>query len=240
MRSKDIVSEPPSFLQGEADTDTPTITYQGRKAKRSDSRERRRLILEATLRIIVRDGIRGVRHRAVATEAGVPLAATTYYFKDIADLITDAFNLYAEQSLASTRQLEEESFAALKGLSPEELACDPVRESLAAALTDFIIQHIQAQVADRDMRLLESAFRHESLRNPKLTAIAKLPQQQMLQTIVDFFKLLGTRDPEADARIVMGTILQLEYEILIEGDNGELLHRTTQRLVRKMTARQSD
>src|SRR5690554_7202695 len=68
-----------------------TLQYQGRKATRAKSEQRRRDILEATLRIIRTEGVRGVRHRAVAKEAKVPLAATTYYFKDIDELIVDAF-----------------------------------------------------------------------------------------------------------------------------------------------------
>jgi len=42
---------------------------------------RRRSILEATVRLLVRGGLAGVTHRAVAREADVPLAATTYYFR---------------------------------------------------------------------------------------------------------------------------------------------------------------
>ena len=212
----------------------PTISYQGRVAKRSDSRERRRRILEATLRIIARDGIRGVRHRAVAQEADVPLAATTYYFKDIDDLITDAFNLFAENTLASTRQLEESSFGALRSLSAEELESAEVRQLLVDALTDFVVQHIEEQVGDRDMRLLESAFRHESLRNPKLAQIARLPRQQMLQTITDFFTLLASPDPEANAHLVMAIILHLEYEALIDGLNRALARRAVHRLIEPM------
>jgi AcrR family transcriptional regulator len=52
------------------------------------------------MRIVVRDGVRAVRHRAVAAEAGVPLSATTYYFKDIDDLLTDTFAQYVERSAA--------------------------------------------------------------------------------------------------------------------------------------------
>ena len=45
---------------------TSAIQYQGRKARRTGSEQRRQAILEASLSIIVREGIRAVRHRAVA------------------------------------------------------------------------------------------------------------------------------------------------------------------------------
>ena len=49
-----------------------SVQYQGRKTARQGSEQRRQLILDAAMRIVVRDGVRGVRHRAVAAEAGVP------------------------------------------------------------------------------------------------------------------------------------------------------------------------
>ena len=76
-------------------SDENAINYRGRKASRARSEQRRKAILEAALRIVVNDGVRGVRHRAVAKEAEVPLSATTYYFKDISDLIADTFTLCA-------------------------------------------------------------------------------------------------------------------------------------------------
>lgn len=75
-----------------------SVRYQGRKASRQGSEQRRQAILDAAMRLIVRDGVRAVCHRAVAAEAQVPLSATTYYFKDIDDLITDTFALFVERN----------------------------------------------------------------------------------------------------------------------------------------------
>ena len=82
-----------------------SVQYQGRKASRQGSEQRRQDILDAAMRIVVRDGVRAVRHRAVAAEAGVPLSATTYYFKDIDDLLTDTFAQYVERSAAYMAKL---------------------------------------------------------------------------------------------------------------------------------------
>lgn len=82
-----------------------SVQYQGRKTARQGSEQRRQQILDAAMRIVVRDGVRGVRHRAVAAEAGVPLSATTYYFKDIQDLLADTFAQYVERSAAYMAKL---------------------------------------------------------------------------------------------------------------------------------------
>ena len=51
---------------------------------------RRRLLLDAVLRLLEREGPAAITHRAVAAEAGVPLAAATYYFASIDDLMMSA------------------------------------------------------------------------------------------------------------------------------------------------------
>lgn len=51
---------------------------------------RRDALLAACVRFLETDGPAGVTHRAVAREAGVPLAAATYYFASIDDLLVSA------------------------------------------------------------------------------------------------------------------------------------------------------
>ena len=107
------------------------IQYQGRKARRAGSEQRRQAILEAALNIIVKDGIRAVRHRAVAREADVPLSATTYYFKDISDLIADTFTLFAERALKEVIEpFKQQAFALLSQFSRDSLADADERQRL--------------------------------------------------------------------------------------------------------------
>ena len=51
---------------------------------------RRDALLDAVLRVLARDGAGGITHRSVAKEAGVPLAAATYYFASLDDLYVSA------------------------------------------------------------------------------------------------------------------------------------------------------
>jgi DNA-binding transcriptional regulator YbjK len=190
------------------------LVYQGRRAQRADSRQRRKAILEATLRLIVTEGIRGIRHRAVAREAQVPLAATTYYFKDLSDLISDAFTYFVEQGIEHTRQLQEDSFAAVRRLTAEERASTAGRKQLIQQLTRFILSHIRAQAGNRDLRLIELAFRNEALRNEQLTRAVRMANEATEGLIQEFFQLLSMADTAAAAQIVHGTILNLEYQIL--------------------------
>ncbi len=51
---------------------------------------RREALVAAAAGLVAELGPDGVSHRAVAAAAGLPLAATTYYFRDLADLLAAA------------------------------------------------------------------------------------------------------------------------------------------------------
>lgn len=64
---------------------------------------RRQALVEAAADLIVEGGIESVRHRAVATRAGLPLASTTYYFASLDDLVASAVGLNSERELDAMR-----------------------------------------------------------------------------------------------------------------------------------------
>jgi TetR/AcrR family transcriptional regulator, regulator of biofilm formation and stress response len=63
------------------------LTADGRRRK---GEQRRRLLLDATMRVIERAGVAAVSQRVVAQEAGVPPSAVTYYFPAVDDLLVAA------------------------------------------------------------------------------------------------------------------------------------------------------
>jgi DNA-binding transcriptional regulator YbjK len=69
---------------------------------------RRTELLTATLAVIERDGIAGVSHRAVAGEAGVSVASTTYHFATLDDLLVAALTWAAEDLAAELQEMATE------------------------------------------------------------------------------------------------------------------------------------
>ncbi|AXB44711.1 TetR/AcrR family transcriptional regulator [Amycolatopsis albispora] len=61
-----------------------------RDGRRIKGERRKQELIEATLRIVGRDGVAGVSHRTVAKEAGQPATSAAYYFASIQDLLTAA------------------------------------------------------------------------------------------------------------------------------------------------------
>ncbi len=131
-----------------------TSNYQGRQTSRKASGERRIRILEAAMSIIVREGTRGVRHRSVAAEADVPLAATTYYFEHINDLISDAFVLFYERLRQDDRLMGEVCYQFITNHSPEQLKLIETRIEMAEQLATMLTGHIQNQTGILYPRML--------------------------------------------------------------------------------------
>lgn len=63
------------------------MTSDGRLLK---GKRRRRLVLDATMRVVGRSGVAAVSQRVVAAEAGVAASVVTYYFPTIDDLLVGA------------------------------------------------------------------------------------------------------------------------------------------------------
>ncbi len=195
-----------------------SVQYQGRKASRQGSEQRRQAILDAALRIIVRDGVRAVRHRAVAAEAQVPLSATTYYFKDINDLITDTFALFVERSAEAMSAFWAGADQQLQQLQVSLQLGPDARLQVLEQLVEIAIAYVQAQLTQHRERLLaEQAFRLEALLNPGLLELAAAHRKILVQGVDKFFQVLGSPQPEADAKVLTGMILQMEYQGLLDG-----------------------
>lgn len=199
------------------------VKYQGRKTSRAGSEQRRRLILEAALRIVIREGVRGIRHRAVAKEADVPLAATTYYFKDIQELINDTFTLYAEQALEVVNQFAMRLYEPLSGGEGKSfveamVSSEDMSEIIADNMTQYVVEQITQH---RESLIAEQAFRYEAILSPHLRKLGQVHKVALMKKLTDLLEMMKSPSPEADAAIVISVLHRIEYEgLLVEA--GEL------------------
>lgn len=192
------------------------VRYQGRKASRQGSEQRRQDILDAAMRIVVRDGVRGVRHRAVAAEANVPLSATTYYFNDIEDLLTDTFAQYVERSAAYLARLWTDNEELLRQMAARGDRSPAARSRLADDIAQTTADYIQHQLRTRrDALMAEQAFRQEALLSPRLAELVRAHQGILLQGACQLLQVLGAREPHEDAKVLTAIIGRMEYQGLL-------------------------
>jgi DNA-binding transcriptional regulator YbjK len=211
------------------------IHYQGRQARREGSEQRRRSILEAALRIIVREGIRNVRHRAVAKEADVPLSATTYYFKDISDLIADTFTLFAEQAMIEVVEpFRQQVFALLDQFDHQRLADPASRDQLIELLTGMTTMFLYQESRERrDHLIAEQAFMQEAVLDTRLRDLALAYEGGLVDALQKVCEKLGAVEPVNDARLIWAGITSLERRLLIdEGFTQEQLQASVNHMLK--------
>ncbi|WP_430461616.1 TetR/AcrR family transcriptional regulator [Thalassolituus sp. LLYu03] len=199
------------------------LQYQGRKASRAKSEQRRRVILEAALRIVVNEGVRGIRHRAVAKEAGVPLAATTYYFKDIQELIVDTFTLYTEKALEVVSEFTQQFYQPMASMAGRDITTPEGQQALTEFMVDQLTVYMKEQVVgQRDMLVAEQAFRYEAIVNTSIRKLAQMHRKALFDRAAEFFRAVAQSPaPEADAEILLGLFHSLEYRALLNNDSDE-------------------
>ena len=183
---------------------------------------RREQILEAALRVIGRSGREAVTHRAVAEEAGVPLGSTTYYFDSRDDLLAQALEHVAAQAVDRYGQLASE-LRSVK--TPRELADGLVSELVAAA-------------EDRTAYIAEYELWLEAGRRPELREAAESWCDAEQLAVAGAMESLGSREPAADASLVVAAIDGLGERLLGREDDpakaAEELRPELERLIERL------
>lgn len=168
--------------------------------QRERGERRREAILRGTLAILGRHGTEAVTHRAVAHQAGVPLASTTYYFASKDELLEEALLLAAREELTRLEALVAE--LERREAQPEEWIA-----ALAAALAGDLARDPARQLAAFEL-LLESA------RRPALREAIGAWKAGYHRLAEIGLRASGSGEPEESARILVATLLGLGLEQL--------------------------
>ena len=188
------------------------LKQRGTRPRGEQTRAR---IIDATLRVIGRDGVRGTTHRAVAKEAGVQLSLTTYYFKDLNELISLAFQAFMDRDYSILAEQWARAFRYLDQFTADDLKNVDTRQRIVDYCTKRIVDHVRHGLTDHPEGLaVEHNFFYEALQDSKLQELSALHRQRLLQPFVRFCEYFNANDPETDASLLFGTITRLEYQAL--------------------------
>ena len=156
----------------------------GRVARGTRTRE---AIVDATIALVREQGAGAVTHRSVAARAGTSLAATTYHFATLDDLLVVAFELLTDRTVE-----EVERFAGLV-LSGQM--------DLIEAASTFVaeLDADQGFGADGMLELAYAAIRNERLRKPTQRLVDHLS--------APFADLIGAESARILVRALNGVLL---------------------------------
>jgi DNA-binding transcriptional regulator YbjK len=160
-------------------------------AKTSPGIARREKIIEATIRLVARDGTGGLTHRKVAREAGVPLAATTYYFESKEALFQETLASVAEAEIARLR----------------DLMTSPARGDVTQRLLEvFAGQQSASSEAWARIQLAQYELFLEAGRRPKVRPIARAWTQAYLDLAEEVLAEAGSSEPARDAQNLVAMV----------------------------------
>jgi DNA-binding transcriptional regulator YbjK len=141
--------------------------------------------------VIARVGPDGLTHRLVAREAGVPLAATTYWFSSKEEIVGAAFAQAAAEDVAHLDEMR----AAAARWTPETAATG-LAQVVDEACTDR-----------RETSVLGYALWIEALRRPALRPLAQRWTDAYLGCFSDVLRSLGaTGDVRSAAQLMTATV----------------------------------
>ncbi|AKT42113.1 TetR/AcrR family transcriptional regulator [Chondromyces crocatus] len=114
--------------------------------------ERRRKLLDASIHVLAQQGARGLTHRAVDAEAGVPTGTASNYFRSRDALVAQIFERISER---------------LKP-DPEVLAALARRRPSRALFADYMRDIVARLTRERMVTLALFELRLEATRNPEI------------------------------------------------------------------------
>jgi DNA-binding transcriptional regulator YbjK len=144
--------------------------------------DRRTLIADVALRVLGQRGARGLTHRAVDREAGLPAGSTSYYCRRRNDLLALAIRRHAE-------------------LDHQEIAAEAARHA-GKALSFEVVAEVMAAQIERWRRLKyphQLNTRFEILlaasRDPALAAVTAESRERFVATLHEALRVLKLPDP---------------------------------------------
>lgn len=198
-----------------------------KKVSRSDGKASKTAILDATLILVIRDGLRGIKYQTVAELAGVANSAVAYYFGDIDALIQQAFRHYFEkysQTMSEVRGIGQYVISSLNHDNTDEKG---FRAEFIEKYCGVLLQLIATKdPAITEYMLLDRIFRNETLTNKPLYRILKQQDQLDIDAIERIFITLQTEAPAEEAVQFMSLLWYLSEKLVQEDYSAEQISTT--------------
>lgn len=175
--------------------------------------DRREVLLDAAITVVAEQGMRGLTHRAVETQAGLPHGSTTYYFGTRHDLVVALMQHMAETGRRAVEPIARQLTLAM---------ADRSREFDIDTVADGLIQWIDVAAS---MELARYELQVTSARDPEM-------KQLMIDTC-DIFRQLcepvviacGSKNPERDSTVMQAAVDGFMFKRVTIGMTDETIKR---------------
>lgn len=182
------------------------------------SRQRRDALLTAAIELFADGGTRAITHRAVAKQAGLPSATTTYYFASIDALIYEALSEHVSQWIDMLGELTDLNLNA--DIELEE----------AAGFVEYAFSQRSPQAAGLELSIFLAA-----VRDPRLTQLAGEALQSLEALTSGLLRAIGAGEPDALAAtvtaLIAGTAVRRQSSAVDDASEAHMLASAIRDLV---------
>jgi len=184
--------------------------------RRTKGEQTRNQILNAAIEVLATNGIKGTTHRAIANRAELQLSLTTYYFKDIQELVHEAFMLSSNRTVSHAGAAWTQAFELLDNYNKTQLRKVSVRNELAIVLADLATQYLINKISEHSVELaVEQLLFTEIQVSPQLRELAQNHKRFLLTPFIQLCTYFNKENAEIDADIMLTIFTQLEYRNLM-------------------------
>lgn len=202
--------------------------------RRSKGERTREKILLAAINVLALNGIKGTTHRAIANHAEIQLSLTTYYFKDIGELVQQAFQLNSDHLRARTDTILQKAFESLESFDKSSLRKASVKNELVVSLADMTASYLFENVKKEAISLAVEQLMFTTVQvSPELKKLAYEHEQSQIKPFTRLASFFNKKDPEVDAQMMRTIFSQLQYSQL-PLEESELSIKPIEEVTRKL------
>jgi len=168
-------------------------------------------ILNATLELISQHGLSYLSHRLIAKEADVKLSLTSYYFGTLDKLIEAAFDVFDSQAKINQQQVSnkiEDTYIYCQETYTQENVISEYIKHLTRIYTDYFESGLKSR---QKALCIENHFIHELNFGEAIANKVKAFNLRLHVMVEKLCIRLGSKQPNVDAYIIIGTIRQAEF-----------------------------
>lgn len=182
-------------------------------------RDRKTVIADAAIALLASGGSKGLTHRAVDAQAGLPAGSTSFYCRTRQELLTLALLRHAALDMADLQ-------ADAQRMSRLEWRADDFIDLLTERVADWLSPAKRGRLVARFELFMMAS------RDPELAAIVTQQRQHFLAATEVALSRAGVADPATVAPMVLVTVDALLLDQI--SASGPMLSRTQQKAMFSM------
>lgn len=202
--------------------------------RRSKGELTREKILLAAIHILAINGIKGTTHRAIASHADIQLSLTTYYFKDIGELVQCAFELNSKYLRERAETILSKAFSILENTDKGSLKKVSVKNDLCDQFSEMAANYLLENLEKEAVFLAVEQLMFTTIKvSPELKQLAHEHELSQLEPFTKLALYFNKKDPEVDAQMMRTIFSQLQYSQL-DKTKDELSIEPIQKVTKKL------